>query len=114
MSASKRPQVLIGLLIALIVISGIAGYFAGTTTTPPAEVRTVTVTLPGEVRTVTVTITPAPEPTKVYRWRLVTHLATGERRAEAIHYFARLVRELSGGRLIIEVYGGGELFPVIE
>ncbi|MEM1925360.1 MAG: TRAP transporter substrate-binding protein DctP [Pyrobaculum sp.] len=113
-SALKRPQVLIGLLIALIVISGIAGYFAGTTTTPPAEVRTVTVTLPGEVRTVTVTITPAPEPTKVYRWRLVTHLATGERRAEAIHYFARLVRELSGGRLIIEVYGGGELFPVIE
>jgi TRAP-type mannitol/chloroaromatic compound transport system substrate-binding protein len=105
-------RVLTIILIILIVIAGIGGYFAGSTAVPPPETVvtiTETVTIP---ITVTVTATPAPE--KVYRWRLVTHLAIGERRASGVHYFAELVKNLSGGRLIIEVYGGGELFPVTE
>lgn len=115
---SKSLTRLNAVLIVLIVVAGLLGYFAGTArvsittvtvTTGVPGVATMTVTVP-----TTVTLTATPAPGKVYKWRLVTHLAIKEPRAEGVHYFASLVKNLSGGRLIIEVYGGGELFPVTE
>lgn len=57
----------------------------------------------------------AAEPQKVYRWRMVTHQMPGTARYDnTILPFVKSVEEASGGRLIIEPYGGGVLFPTTE
>ena len=49
------------------------------------------------------------------KWRLVTHQMPGTSRYEdTILPFVEAVEEASGGRLIIEPYGSGVLFPVSE
>jgi TRAP-type C4-dicarboxylate transport system substrate-binding protein len=54
-------------------------------------------------------------PDKVYRWRLVTHQTPGTTRYDAtILPFIAEVEAASGGRLIIEPFGGGTLFPVSD
>jgi len=118
-SSKPSSRSLIAVLAVLIIVAGVVGYFAGSATVPPAQTVTITVGVGTpvtitQIKTVTQTIAATPTPEKVYKWRLVTHLAVGEPRARGIHYFANLVKNLSNGRLIIEVYGGGELFPVTE
>lgn len=52
---------------------------------------------------------------KVYKWRLVTHqLPNTARYTSTIVPFAEAVKKASGGRLIIEPYGAGILFPVAD
>lgn len=52
---------------------------------------------------------------KVYKWRLVTHQIPGTTRYEGtIKEFVETVEKSSNGRLIIEPYGGGELFPTTD
>ncbi len=52
---------------------------------------------------------------KVYRWRAVTHQIVGTSRyTETVAPFCEMVKKMSKGRLIIEPYGAGVLFPVSE
>lgn len=51
---------------------------------------------------------------KVIKWRLVTHSMVGTYRFKHIEAFADMVNKASGGRLIIEPYGAGVLFPVFD
>ncbi len=79
MSAQKS---LVGILVVLVVIAGVGGYFAGSSAVPPPKTVTSTVvqtvtatvaaatvtvtsttTLPAQTVTVTVTATPTPKPT---------------------------------------------------
>jgi TRAP-type mannitol/chloroaromatic compound transport system substrate-binding protein len=53
--------------------------------------------------------------TTIYKWRLVTHQLPGTARYDStILPFVEAVKAASGGRLIIEPYGAGVLFPVSE
>ncbi|MCD8351879.1 MAG: TRAP transporter substrate-binding protein DctP [Planctomycetaceae bacterium] len=52
---------------------------------------------------------------KVYRWRAVTHQLVGTSRyTETVVAFCDMVEKASNGRLIIEPYGAGVLFPNSE
>lgn len=52
---------------------------------------------------------------KVYRWRAVSHQMPGTARYEkTVVPFCKMVEEASGGRLVIEPFGGGILFPVFD
>lgn len=53
--------------------------------------------------------------TKVYRWRAVSHQMAGTARFEkTVVPFCKMVEEASDGRLIIEPFGAGVLFPVFD
>lgn len=58
---------------------------------------------------------PAVQTGKTYAWKMVT---TWPPRfpvlGEGAEFFAKWVEEMSGGRLKIQVYGGGELVPALE
>jgi TRAP-type mannitol/chloroaromatic compound transport system substrate-binding protein len=52
---------------------------------------------------------------KVYKWRAVTHQLVGTARYKGtVVPFCEMVKKASNGRLIIEPYGAGVLFPVPE
>lgn len=52
---------------------------------------------------------------QTYRWRAVTHQLVGTARYEqTVVPFCEMVEKASGGRLIIEPYGAGVLFPVFD
>ncbi len=52
---------------------------------------------------------------KVFKWRAVTHqLVNTSRYVGTVVPFCEMVKKASGGRLIIEPYGAGVLFPVSE
>ncbi|MDR0434740.1 MAG: TRAP transporter substrate-binding protein DctP [Gracilibacteraceae bacterium] len=52
---------------------------------------------------------------KVFKWRLVTHQTPGTARYDAtVIPFCETVKTASNGRLIIEPFGGGALFPVSD
>ena len=52
---------------------------------------------------------------KTYRWKMTTTWPPNfPILGEACHYFADWVRKMSGGRMDITVYGGGELIPALE
>jgi len=52
---------------------------------------------------------------KVFKWRAVTHQMVGtDRYQKTFVVFCENVKKASGGRLIIEPYGAGVLFPVSE
>lgn len=52
---------------------------------------------------------------KVYRWRAVTHQLVGTSRyTETVVAFCDMVEKASNGRLVIEPYGAGVLFPNSE
>ncbi len=51
---------------------------------------------------------------KVFKWRLVTHSMVGTYRYKHVEAFADMVNKASNGRLIIEPYGAGVLFPVFD
>lgn len=54
-------------------------------------------------------------PKEVIKWRMVTHQMPGTSRYEdTIMPFVKAVEAASGGRLIIEPFGAGVLFPVSE
>ncbi|MEM2206674.1 MAG: TAXI family TRAP transporter solute-binding subunit [Sulfolobales archaeon] len=55
---SKQHSAFIGVLVVLIIVAGVGGYFAGSSAVPPP--KTVTST---SLVTVTVTVTPTPTPT---------------------------------------------------
>ncbi|MEM1835354.1 MAG: TRAP transporter substrate-binding protein DctP [Sulfolobales archaeon] len=103
--------------VVLLVVGLVAGFFVGQGAVPTV---TVTVTAPGVGVTATVTVpvtvtVPAPVPTEVYRFRMATFYLAGDPAFEIVTTFARLVEEMSGGRIKIEVFQAGELgFPVTE
>lgn len=82
------------ILVVLIIVAGVGGYFAGSSSTP--------------VKTVTQTGTPQ----QVIRWRMPTHAPPADPLTKTAQHFAQLVRNALNGRLIIEVYSSGGLFPV--
>lgn len=52
---------------------------------------------------------------KVFKWRAVTHQMVGTARYEGtVVPFCKMVEKASNGRLIIEPFGAGVLFPVTE
>lgn len=52
---------------------------------------------------------------QVFKWRAVTHQLVGTARYKGtVVPFAEMVKKASNGRLIIETYGAGVLFPVSE
>ncbi len=51
---------------------------------------------------------------KVYKWRLVTHSMVGTYRFSHVEAFAEMINKASGGRLVVEPYGAGVLFPVFD
>lgn len=52
---------------------------------------------------------------KVFRWRAVSHQMAGTARHEmTVVPFCKMVEEASNGRLIIEPFGAGILFPVFD
>ncbi|MBX2817463.1 MAG: ABC transporter substrate-binding protein, partial [Saprospiraceae bacterium] len=56
-----------------------------------------------------------PRSNKRYRWNMVTTWPPGfPIIGEGCEHFADWVRTMSGGRLDIKVYGGGELIPALE
>lgn len=61
-----------------------------------------------------VTAIPSHAAEKVYKWRLVTHSMVGTERYETVVDFCNTVKKASGGRLIIEPFGAGVLFPVYD
>lgn len=55
------------------------------------------------------------EAAKKYKWRAVTHQMVGTSRyTETVVPFCEMVAKASDGRLVIEPYGAGVLFPVTE
>lgn len=49
-----------------------------------------------------------------YRWRAVTHSMPGTEQQRVFEEFAKTVKDLSKGELVIDVYAAGVLFPVFE
>ena len=59
--------------------------------------------------------TSASKPSKVYKWRLVTTWPKNfPGLGIAPERFAKMVKEMSSGRLKVKVYGAGELVPALE
>jgi len=131
--SAKTSTALVAVLVVLIVVAGVAGYFAGSsavpvrtvtstvtqTVTAGAAVTTVTVTqkvtetvTKTEIKTQTVTVTATPTPGKVYKWKFVDYSPPSDPRWPSIRDFAKFIERASGGRLVLEVYSGGELFPI--
>jgi TRAP-type mannitol/chloroaromatic compound transport system substrate-binding protein len=50
----------------------------------------------------------------LYQWRAVTHSLPGTYRYKTIEKFCDLVKEASDGRMEIQLYGAGVLFPVFD
>ena len=58
---------------------------------------------------------PAIQTGKKYRWNMLTTWPPNYPIiGEGCEMFAQWVKEMSGGRLTIKVYGGGELVPALE
>lgn len=51
---------------------------------------------------------------KLIKWRLVTHSMVGTERYETVVDFCNVIKKASNGRLVIEPYGAGVLFPVYD
>lgn len=59
--------------------------------------------------------TPSVQTKKKYRWKMVTTWPPGfPVLGEGCEMLAQWVKEMSGGRMEIKVYGGGELVPALE
>jgi len=117
--SSKVSRSLIAVLVVLIVVAGVVGYFASSATIPPAQTITITagVGTPAtitQIKTVTQTIAATPTPEKTYKWKMTTFMSTAHPGYAITKYFTELVKNLSNGRLIIELHPGGELFPIPE
>ena len=61
-----------------------------------------------------VTTAPSNAAGKVHKWRLVTHSMVGTERYQTVVDFCETVNKASGGRLVIEPFGAGVLFPVYD
>jgi len=108
-NVSSQPKkrsytILTLLLVILVIIAGVGGYFAGLTSAPRVQ-TTVTQTVTGGVGVTT---------GEVIKWRATTWSVPGDPYFGTIQKFAEWVKILSGGRMVIEVYAADELFPVIE
>jgi TRAP-type mannitol/chloroaromatic compound transport system substrate-binding protein len=86
------------LLLVTAIIAGVAGYIIGSTT----------VTGPGITAPTPITTPTPPQIT----WRMAAHVPAGDPRYKINLYFVNLVKNLTNGRLIIELHPGGELFPI--
>jgi TRAP-type C4-dicarboxylate transport system substrate-binding protein len=105
-------------LVILVVVAGVIGYFAGSSAVPPPKTVTVTTTVgtPGIPTTITTTVTQkitetviktvtaAPVPGEKYVLKLVTYHPKIYFRYWLYEEFAKLVENMSNGRLKIEVY----------
>ena len=121
--SAKTSSTLTVVLVVLIIVAGVAGYFAGSSAVPPPKTVTITTTVgtPTTITvtqtlptTVTVTVAPTPTPGKVYKWRVPVSRLPADPLYPFFQQWAELVRNMSNGRLIIEIYAPGELFPVGE
>lgn len=97
---ASSAKLIYGVLIVLIVVAGVAGYFAGSATVPPPQ--TVTTVVTQAAATVTA-------PTATYTLKLVTYHPKVYFRYWLYEEFAKLVENMSNGRLKIEVYYGPEI-----
>ncbi|MEM2157847.1 MAG: TRAP transporter substrate-binding protein DctP [Sulfolobales archaeon] len=117
-----QSQAKVAILVVLIIIAGVGGYFAGSSSAPTKTItQTVTQTgIPGATQTITQTVTQTITQTvtqsgtsqQVIKWRMPTHAPPADPLTKTAQHFAQLVRNASNGRLVIEVYSSGELFPV--
>lgn len=97
------------LIVVVIILAGVLGYFVGSAAVPTHTVTTTT-TLTRET-TVTVTAAPKVEPIK---WTMVVHIPAADHRFAYWKEFTELVKNMSNGRLVIELFPGGVLFPITQ
>lgn len=64
--------------------------------------------------TVGIAVESAQAAEKTFKWRLVTHSMVGTYRFKHVEAFCDMVNKASDGRLVIEPYGAGVLFPVFD
>lgn len=58
---------------------------------------------------------PAPAPAaEVFKWRCTTPAPEGQQWHYEIKPFADWVKQASGGRLVIDMFGGGSLYPIFD
>jgi TRAP-type mannitol/chloroaromatic compound transport system substrate-binding protein len=96
-----KTGVLAAVVAFLVVVSFIGGYFTGQYTAGPVATTPTATQSPAP--------TPTPTPPATRKWRLIQFYVAGDPGYEAAKYFAGLVKEMSGGRIEIEVYYAGEL-----
>ncbi len=121
-------KAVIAILVVLIIIAGLGGYFAGTASAPAAATSTVTVTAPGAGETKTVTVTAGAgatvtttitetvtSPAGEVKPEFELHCAylTAPSEFDTHHYFFTRFKEKveyrSGGRIKVILHPGGEL-----
>lgn len=96
-----KTGVLAAVAAFLVVVSFIGGYFTGQYTAGPVAIAPTATQSPAP--------TPTPTPPATRKWRLIQFYVAGDPGYEAAKYFAGLVKEMSGGRIEVEVYYAGEL-----
>ena len=107
MKNKKMLKIMIG--ISLVVVMAIAiPLTTGCTSQAPTPEPTPTPT-PGEP-----TPTPTPEPAQdlpIYKWRITSPFGAPDTEEDMRLNYADILNEMSGGRIKIQVYAGGELVP---
>jgi TRAP-type C4-dicarboxylate transport system, periplasmic component len=96
MKASKYNIILVFLTV-MVILSGYIGYIFGSM----IEIKNIESTSTREVNQPIV-------------WRMAAHVSTGDPRFRIDQYFVELVKNLTNGRLIIDLHPGGELFHVSQ
>jgi TRAP-type C4-dicarboxylate transport system substrate-binding protein len=95
-------RTLVVLILILVIVSGVVGYAIGATVRVTRVVTQPSMPLQVEMKQ------------KPIVWRMAAHVPAADPRYRIDQYFAELVKNLSGGRLIIELYPAGTLFPVTQ
>lgn len=96
MKASKYNIILVFLTV-MVILSGYIGYIFGSM----VEIKNIESTSTREVNQPIV-------------WRMAAHVSTSDPRYRINQYFVELVKNLTNGRLIIDLHPGGELFHVSQ
>lgn len=91
----NRKYVVVTLLIVMVISAGLVGYIIGSINKP---------TVREEAQAV--------EGSKPIVWRMTAHVPSSDPRYRIDQYFVELVKNITNGRLIIELHPGGELFPI--
>ena len=95
-TTAKSSVLLMVALVVLVVVAGVVGYVIGVS----IKSGTTTTALPNYTLS------------KPIIWRMAAHVPATDPRYKINQYFANLVKNLTNGRLVIELHPGGELFPI--
>ncbi|MEM0225190.1 MAG: TRAP transporter substrate-binding protein DctP [Desulfurococcaceae archaeon] len=90
-----RTYMFATILIIMVISSGLVGYIIGSSSKPTTREQIQTET---ELKPII--------------WRMAAHVSSSDPRYKIDQYFVELVRNITNGRLIIELHPGGELFPI--